>query len=128
MTQKQIRMMLGSTAGRTSAAAAFVLVAAVSGAQQAPPRFNPSALPNAPQYQMPKLPSPTPITPNGAVVEDVIARINDQIITRSEYERSVEQLVQEAKQTNMSPSDFEDRQQNLLRDMIDQQLLLSKGK
>ena len=129
MTQKQIRMMLGSTAGRTSAAAAFVLVAAVSGAQQqAQPRFNPSALPSAPQYQMPKIPAPPAITPNGAVVEDVIARVNDQIITRSEYERSQEQLLQEAEQTKMPPADLQDRQENLLRDMIDQQLLLSKGK
>ena len=128
MTQKQIRMIFGSNAGRISAAAAFVFVTAVSGAQQAAPRFDPSALSSAPQYQMPKIPSPPAITPNGTVVEDVIARVNDQIITRSEYERSQEQLLQEAKQTNMSPADLQERQDNLLRDMIDQQLLLSKGK
>ena len=78
--------------------------------------------------QLPPLPVSTPITPNGTVVEDVIARVNDQIITRSEYQRSEQQLLQEAQQRNMSPSEFEDSRKNLLRDMIDQQLLLSKGK
>lgn len=78
--------------------------------------------------QLPALPVSTPITPNGTVVEDVIARVNDQIITRSEYLRSEQQLLQEAQQRNMSPSEFEDSRKNLLRDMIDQQLLLSKGK
>jgi peptidyl-prolyl cis-trans isomerase SurA len=78
--------------------------------------------------QLPPMPVSTPITPNGTVVEDVIARVNDQIITRSEYLRSEQQLLQEAQQRNMSPSEFEDSRKNLLRDMIDQQLLLSKGK
>ena len=78
--------------------------------------------------QLPAMPVTTPITPNGAVVEDVIARVNDQIITRSEYERSEQQLLQESQQHNLSAAEFHDRQQDLLRDMIDQQILLSKGK
>jgi peptidyl-prolyl cis-trans isomerase SurA len=84
--------------------------------------------PNAPTLRLPQLPAPPAITPNGSVVEDVIARINDQIITRSEYERSEQHLLQEAQQTNMSEADLQDRLHVLLRDMIDQQLLLSKGK
>src|ERR1700761_4941868 len=51
-----------------------------------------------PQLQLPPLPAATPITPNGTVVEDVVARVNDQIITRTEYERSEQQLLQEAHQ------------------------------
>src|SRR5579875_3296702 len=51
----------------------------------------------APQMQLPPLPAATPITPNGTVVEDVIARVNDQIITRSEYDRARQQLMQEAR-------------------------------
>jgi peptidyl-prolyl cis-trans isomerase SurA len=78
--------------------------------------------------KLPNLPTPPAITPNGAVVEDVIARVNDQIITRSEYERSEQGLLADAKQAGATPADFEDRLHNLLRDMIDQQLLLSKGK
>ena len=62
------------------------------------------------------------------MVEDVIARVNDQVITRTEYERAQEGLVQEAKQENWAPSELADKQHTLLRDMIDQQILLSKGK
>jgi len=81
-----------------------------------------------PALQLPPVPTAAPITPNGTVVEDVIARVNDQIITRSEYEQAEHQLLQEAQQQNLSQADFQDRQNNLLRDMIDQQILLSKGK
>ena len=79
-------------------------------------------------YQAAPLPPASPITPNGSVVEDVIARVNDQIITRTEYERAQDGLVQEAKQENWTPAEYNEKQANLLRDMIDQQLLLSKGK
>lgn len=82
----------------------------------------------APQLELPPLPATTPITPNGKVVEDVIARVNDQIITRSEYERAEQQLLQEARQQNATEGELEEKQRDLLRDMIDQQLLLSKGK
>jgi peptidyl-prolyl cis-trans isomerase SurA len=81
-----------------------------------------------PQLQLPPLPATPPITPNGAVVEDVIARVNDQIITRTEYERAREQMMEQARQENVSQADAEAKLHDLLRDMIDQQLLLSKGK
>jgi peptidyl-prolyl cis-trans isomerase SurA len=81
-----------------------------------------------PQLQLPALPVRAAIEPNATVVEDVIARVNDQIITRSEYERSEHSLLQEAQQSNMSEADLQDHLHDLLRDMIDQQLLLSKGK
>jgi peptidyl-prolyl cis-trans isomerase SurA len=86
------------------------------------------SFPNAPQLQLPHLPSPTPITPNGVVVEDVIARINDQIITRSEYERAEQQMLQDAQQQNASEAALQDHLHDLLRDMIDSDLLISKGK
>ncbi|HVG26361.1 MAG TPA: peptidylprolyl isomerase [Acidobacteriaceae bacterium] len=81
-----------------------------------------------PTLQLPPLPAATPITPNGKVVEDVIARVNDQIITRSEFERSERQLMEEARQQNVPQVDAEAKLHDLLRDMIDQQLLISKGK
>ncbi|MFC6644860.1 peptidylprolyl isomerase [Granulicella cerasi] len=87
-----------------------------------------SQFPTAPQLHLPNIPAATPITPNGSVVEDVIARVNDRIITRTEYERAQQSLLQEAQQQNGSAADLEDRQRNMLRDMIDQQILLSKGK
>ncbi len=76
----------------------------------------------------PALPTPPAITANGEVVEDVVARVNDQIISRSDVERSEQQLLQEEQQQNLPPSEREQRQKDMLRDMIDQQLLLSKAK
>ncbi len=104
-----------------------LLILPVAALAQAPRYQSPIAMPNAPQQQI-TLPSPTPITPNGVVVEDVVARVNDQIIGRADMERSVQQLVQENQQNQASPEEAADRQKNLLRDMIDQQLLLSRAK
>src|ERR1700726_5203433 len=66
----------------------------------------------------------------GQVVEEIIARVNNQIITRSEFERSKDQLKEEVKQQNAADPDkaYADREKDVLRDLIDQQLLLDKGK
>jgi peptidyl-prolyl cis-trans isomerase SurA len=64
----------------------------------------------------------------GKVVEDIVARVNDQIITSSDFDRSAEQLTAEAGQQSIPPRDLEQKKADLLRDLIDQQLLLSKGK
>ena len=112
------------------AVATFSFVGALS-AQTQPqrPGYQAPGLFGAPaQLQLPTLPSSTPITPNGAVVEDVVARVNDQIITRSEYDQALQSLLAEAKRQNATQADFDDQRKNLLRDMIDQQILLSKGK
>lgn len=94
---------------------------------QAPRYQSPMAVPNEPQQQV-TLPKPAAITPDGVVVEDVVARVNDQIINRSDMERSEQQLAMENRQNQASPEEAADRQKNLLRDMIDQQLLLSRAK
>jgi peptidyl-prolyl cis-trans isomerase SurA len=64
------------------------------------------------------------------VVEEIIARVNNQIITRSEYQRSKEQLKQEAQQQDPTNAEkvIAERDKDVLRDLIDQQLLLEKGK
>jgi peptidyl-prolyl cis-trans isomerase SurA len=64
------------------------------------------------------------------VIEEIIARVNNQIITRSEYVRSREQLKQEAQQQDSANAGkiVADRDKDVLRDLIDQQLLLEKGK
>jgi peptidyl-prolyl cis-trans isomerase SurA len=114
-----------------AAAAVLGAMTAVGAAQQAAvPAGGGFQMPSfgAPTYTIPPMPASTAITPNGSVVEDVIARVNDQVITRTEYERSEQQLEQEAQQTHMSEADYAERQRTMLRDMIDQQLLLSKGK
>ena len=66
----------------------------------------------------------------GQVVEEIIARVNNQIITRSEFERSKDQLKEEVKQQDPKDPDkaFADHEKDILRDLMDQQLLLDKGK
>jgi len=68
--------------------------------------------------------------PADTIVEEIIARINNEIITRSEYVRSREQLKQEIQQQESNNADriFAEKQRDVLRDLIDQQLLLQKGK
>jgi peptidyl-prolyl cis-trans isomerase SurA len=82
----------------------------------------------APAPQPPELPTPPATTPDGTVVEFPVARVNDQIIDNSDYLRAQQQLTDEAQQTGMSPADLEQHRKDLLRDLIDTQLLLSRGK
>jgi peptidyl-prolyl cis-trans isomerase SurA len=61
------------------------------------------------------------------VVEQIIARVNNSIITQADLQRSKEQLQQEeASNANVDPNE-RPKEQDLLRDLIDQQLLLQKG-
>lgn len=71
-----------------------------------------------------------PLLASGQVVEEIIARVNNQIITRSEFARSKDQLKDEVKQQDPNDADkvYADREKDVLRDLIDQQLLLEKGK
>jgi peptidyl-prolyl cis-trans isomerase SurA len=64
------------------------------------------------------------------VIEEIVARVNNQIITRAEYLRSKEQLRQEAQQQDPANAEkiIAERDKDVLRDLIDQQLLLDKGK
>jgi len=68
--------------------------------------------------------------PSGQTVEEIITHVNNQIITRSEFERSKDQLRDEIKQQNVKDPDaaYTDREKDILRDLVDQQLLLDKGK
>jgi peptidyl-prolyl cis-trans isomerase SurA len=84
-----------------------------------------------------KTPAPaTKIDPNsGRVVEEIIARVNNEIITQSEYEKAKVAAADEAKQDcqgHCTPEQLqiaiEDRQKNALRDLIDQSLLVQRGK
>ena len=82
----------------------------------------------APTQQLNLPPLPPAITPHGQVVEDVVARVNDQIISRSDVERAEQQMVAEGQQNKVSAGDMATEQRDMLRDMIDEQLLLSKAK
>ena len=64
----------------------------------------------------------------GTTVEDIVARVNDQIISRSDYDRVVKEADDDARQRGQSLQQIADGHKDLLRDMIDQQLWISKGK
>jgi peptidyl-prolyl cis-trans isomerase SurA len=70
----------------------------------------------------------------GTVVEEIVARVNNQIITLSDYQKAAAGLQQEAAQDCQNCSQIQlqaavaDHQKNLLRDMIDQQLLIERAK
>lgn len=64
----------------------------------------------------------------GTPAVQIVARVNDRVITNSDIARAKAQLAEESRQNNWSLDEYNDREKNLLRDLIDQQLLLSKGK
>ncbi len=64
----------------------------------------------------------------GETVEDIIARVNDQIITSSDYDRAMKEMDQDARQRGETMQQIADGHKDLLRNLIDQQLWLSKGK
>jgi len=71
-----------------------------------------------------------PVLAADTVVEEIIARVNNQIITRSEYQRSKDQLKQEVEQQDplRASQILAAKDKDVLRDLIDQQLLIEKGK
>jgi peptidyl-prolyl cis-trans isomerase SurA len=64
----------------------------------------------------------------GTTVEDIIARVNDQIITKSDYDRAESELDQAGRDHGLSMQEMAAERRDLLRNLIDQQLWLSKGK
>lgn len=85
------------------------------------------ALPAIGQTKAPAAPaSQSPY--QGTVVEDIVARVNDQVISKSDYERAEQELDAQARQQGWSQQQLFEQKHDLLRDLIDQQLLLSRGK
>jgi len=83
-------------------------------------------------------PKPKPAQPppeSGKMVEEIIARVNNEIITRSEYEKSLATSDEEIRQDcqgKCTPEQLqgalEERRKTALRDLIDQSLLSQRGK
>jgi peptidyl-prolyl cis-trans isomerase SurA len=80
-------------------------------------------------------PAMKPSANSGAVVEEIIARVNNEIITRSEYDKSLAQTEEETRQDcqgkctpEQLQSELEARKKTTLRDLIDQSLLAQRGK
>src|SRR5216684_3687114 len=72
---------------------------------------------------------------SGKTVEEIIARVNNEIITRSEYDKARQTAAEDAKsecENRCTPdqlqTDIEDRQKNTLRELVDQALLVQRAK
>jgi peptidyl-prolyl cis-trans isomerase SurA len=61
------------------------------------------------------------------VVEEIVARVNNSIITRADLRKNRDQTAQDAKDQNVTQKVVEEREANSLRDLIDQQLLVQKA-
>lgn len=80
------------------------------------------------------LPAAAHANGNGKVVDQIIARVNNDIITLSDYEKAEAQMRQEVKQDcqGCAQEKIDDMvaqgRKNLLRDLIDQSLLVQRAK
>lgn len=97
---------------------------------------------NKNQAQQPAIPTPnqtqvqsqTPTTAGkGTVIEEIIARVNNEIITLSDYQKAMKDVPDETQQNCSCSGDalqaaIADAQKNVLRGMIDQQLLIQRAK
>lgn len=63
------------------------------------------------------------------VIEEIVARVNNAIITHADLRRGQETMENEVHQQSPGNADsiIKDREKNVLRDLIDQQLLLQKA-
>jgi peptidyl-prolyl cis-trans isomerase SurA len=84
-------------------------------------------------------PKPKPaVKPNpdsGKVVEEIIARVNNEIITKSEYDKALSQTEEDTRQdckgkctSEQLETEIENRKKTALRDLVDQSLLAQRGK
>ena len=70
----------------------------------------------------------------GVIVEEIITRVNNDIITLSDYQKANQTLRQEIAQDcqactqDKMESEYKERQKDLLRDLIDQDLLVQRAK
>ncbi len=94
------------------------------------------AAPDAKSEKPAKPTAPKTVNPDsGKTVEEIIARVNNEIITRSEYNKARQTAEEEAKsecQNRCTPEQLqiaiEDRQKHTLRDLVDQSLLVQRAK
>ncbi len=114
-----------------------ILFAAAAWAQQPAPK-QPSQQPGQTRTAAPAqkpVASQTPASSGGRVVEEIIARVNNEIITFSDLSRARQALqaeVEEDCRKGCSPEErakvTKEKEDNMLRDLIDQSLLVQRGK
>ncbi len=99
-------------------------------AQQKPQTVIPSPPPPAPASAS----APAASTHHGVVAEEIVARVNNDIISLTDYEKAEAALHHDVTEDCQAcPADrvdamYKDKQKDLLRDLIDQQLLVQRGK
>jgi peptidyl-prolyl cis-trans isomerase SurA len=105
---------------------AFVLGAPLLVGQQSQSALPPGSATPSPA---PTAVAPAPSQPSDmTVVEEIVARVNNSIITRADLKHSEEQLAAEmSKPDSGMPSENQPQQKDLLRDLIDTQLLTQKA-
>ncbi|HEY1465113.1 MAG TPA: peptidylprolyl isomerase [Terriglobales bacterium] len=69
------------------------------------------------------------LTSADTIIEQVVARVNNAIITQSDYAHGQDELKQELQQRNPADADklYSEQEKDVLRDLIDQKLLLQRG-
>jgi peptidyl-prolyl cis-trans isomerase SurA len=117
MTQKSSGMRMLLLAG---AALTFTISTAIAGQAQSAPAESAAAKSAGT--------ASGEVTSNAVPVAEIVARINDNIISKQDLDRAQNELNEQAKEENWSPEEVEKHKQLLLSELIDQQLLLSRGK
>jgi peptidyl-prolyl cis-trans isomerase SurA len=80
------------------------------------------------------IPSAARAQTKSVVVEEIIARVNNDVITMSDYQKAEEQLREEVAHDcqgcaqDKMMADFKDQQKDLLRGLIDQSLMVQRAK
>jgi peptidyl-prolyl cis-trans isomerase SurA len=138
---------------RIAALCAALPLAGMSVSAQEPPQSAPPKPAPVPTLEKPGMAAPDPksekqVKPpakpaapkasnpdSGKTVEEIIARVNNEIITRSEYDKARRTAEEDARsecQNRCTPeqlqTDIEDREKHTLRDLVDQSLLVQRGK
>ena len=137
---RKLALLAGLFAALPLAAQQPVPTPAPTGDQQ-PKLEAPTVAAPEPEAAKPKTAPPPIVKPKTApaegsrVVEEIIARVNNDIITKSEYDKALASAADESKQdceNRCTPQQLEamteDRKKNALRDLIDQSLLVQRGK
>src|SRR5215472_11571985 len=108
-----------------------------SSSQSSPPAASPGKPVHPPAPKLKGVEATQPADPEaaGRTVEEIIARVNNEIITLSEYEKARQTAEEDAKQEcqgrctpEQLQADIEERRKNTLRELIDQSLLVQRGK
>lgn len=113
--------------------AAVLLLAASAHGQAAKQTPAPSPARTPPPAAAQAAPPAAPV--KGAILEDVVARVNNDVITRSDLDHAAKQLHDEVQQdcgTTCTAAEVSEKladgQKNLLRDLIDNSLLVQRAK